>query len=201
MCELRRLDVEFDIFWLISKKRDENGMFWLILKRVGNGLFANGTLWFLWKTWFFWGILWQDITWTTNLYCVPNLFRNEIGSGMSMPFEERVKNDLKWESFVRLCCTQCPAIFQRVMPELCQFCAWGTRVPTRTRGWRVRVDWQMFNPRVSVHDAYASMSFWGHPRVRVKFAYAWPCFHPKVDFWVLKAKFHTSKPPISPLIS
>ena len=39
MCELRRLDVEFDIFWLISKKRDENGMFWLILKRVGNGLF------------------------------------------------------------------------------------------------------------------------------------------------------------------
>ena len=39
MCELRRLDVEIDVFWLISKERDENGMFWLILKRVGNGLF------------------------------------------------------------------------------------------------------------------------------------------------------------------
>ena len=101
----------------------------------------------------------------------------------------------------RLCCTQCPAIFQRVMPELCQCCAWGTRTPTRTRGWRVRVDWQIFNPRVSVHDACASMSFWGHPRVRVECAYAWPCFHPKVDFWVLKAKFHTSKPPISPFMS
>ena len=100
MCELRRLDVEIDIFWLISKKRDENGMFWLILKRVGNGLFENGTLCFLWKIWFL-GILWWDITWTTDLCFVPNLFRNEIGSGMSMPFEERVKNDLKWESYVR----------------------------------------------------------------------------------------------------
>ena len=30
MCELRRLDVEIDVFWLISRKRDENGMFWLI---------------------------------------------------------------------------------------------------------------------------------------------------------------------------
>ena len=39
MCELRRLDVEFDTFWLISNKRDEIGIFWLILERVENGLF------------------------------------------------------------------------------------------------------------------------------------------------------------------
>ena len=56
--------------------------------------FENGILWFCMKIWFL-GILWRNITWTTDLRFVPNLFRNEIGSGMSMPFEERVKNDLK----------------------------------------------------------------------------------------------------------
>ena len=39
MYELRRFNVDFYILLLISKKRDEIGMFWLILKRVGNGLF------------------------------------------------------------------------------------------------------------------------------------------------------------------
>ena len=56
--------------------------------------FEIGTLWFCMKIWFL-GTLWRDITWTTDLRFVPNLFRNEIGSGMSMPFKERVKNDLK----------------------------------------------------------------------------------------------------------
>ena len=46
------------------------------------------------KIWFL-GTLWRDITWTTDLCFVPNLFVNEIGFGMSVPFEERVKNDLK----------------------------------------------------------------------------------------------------------
>ena len=77
---------------------------WLVLKMALCG--------FVWKTWFL-GIFWQDITWTTNLCFVPNLFRNEIGSGMSMPFEERVKNDLKWESYDR----------RKIGGWICEFCS------------------------------------------------------------------------------
>ena len=111
-CELRRLDVDLGIFWLISKKRLKLACFDWFWKELKMTCFENGTLWFCMETWF-WGILWRDITCTTDLCFLPNLFRNEIGSGMSMPFEGRVKNDLKWESYVR----------RKIGGWICKFCS------------------------------------------------------------------------------
>ena len=106
------LVVDFGTFWMISKRRIEIGMFDWFWKELKVACFENGTLWFWMKTWFL-GILWRDITWTTDLWFVPNLFRNEIGFGMSMPFKERVKNDLKWGSYVR----------RKIGVWICKFCS------------------------------------------------------------------------------